>query len=49
MCLDELTLLMNILLAGRMDHRAAPWLVGAPLTALVKKGGGFRSFAVGEV
>ena len=48
-CLAELTLLMNILLAGRMDDRAAPWLVGAPLTALVKKGGGFRPIAVGEM
>ena len=48
-CLAELTLLMNILLAVRMDHRAAPWLVGAPVTALVKKGGGFRPIAVCEV
>ena len=36
-------------LAGRGDRRTAPWLVGAPLTALAKQPTGFRPIAVGEV
>ena len=40
-CLDNLTVLTNTLLAGKLDRRIAPWLSGAPLTALHKKGGGF--------
>ena len=33
-----------------MDRRIAPWLTGAPLTAIYKKqeGGGIRPIAVGE-
>ena len=39
---------MNVLLAGKLDFRVAPWMVGAPL-ALEKKSGGFRPIAIGEV
>ena len=39
----------NHLLAGRGDRCTAPWLVGAPPTALVKQPTGFRPIAVGEV
>ena len=48
-CLEHLTRLMNKLLAGAIDPQVAPWLSGAPLTALVKKKGGYRPFVVGEV
>ena len=47
-CLHSLTRCINGLLAGTLDSRLAPWFCGAPLTALVKKGGGFRPIAVGE-
>ena len=46
-CLSELTRFMNLLLAGKVDVRIAPWLVGAPLIALQKKNGGYRPIAVG--
>ena len=48
-CLSELTRFINMLLAGKIDARIAPWLVGAPLIALQKKDGGYRPIAVGEV
>ena len=48
-CLEELTRFTNHFLAGRADRRLAPWLLGAPLTALVKKPTGYRPIAVGEV
>ena len=48
-CLENLTCLINFLLSGRADPRIAPWLCGAPLTALLKKQGGIRPIAVGEV
>jgi len=48
-CLASLTCLMNYLLSGKAPSCLAPWLCGAPLTALLKKGGGFRPIAVGEV
>ena len=48
LCLDNLTILTNSLLAGKLDRRIAPWLSGAPLTALRKKGGGIRPIAVGN-
>ena len=48
-CLAELTWFTNYHLAGRGDRRIAPWLVGAPLTALIKQPTGFRPIAVGEV
>ena len=48
-CLASLTCLMNHLLSGKAPSCLAPWLCGAPLTALLKKGGGFRPIAVGEV
>ena len=47
-CLHSLTRCINGLLAGTLDSRLAPWFCGAPLTALVKKGGSFRPIAVGE-
>ena len=48
-CLDRLTHFACFLLSGRADTRLAPWLTGAPLTALYKKQGGIRPIAVGEV
>ena len=36
-------------MSGRADPRVAPWLRGARLTALLKKHGGVRPIAVGEV
>ena len=48
-CLENLTKLVNSRLSGKLDKRISPWLVGAPLTALQKKSGGFRPIAVGEV
>ena len=48
-CLSELTSFLNVLLAGKLDLRVAPWMVGAPLIALEKKSGGFRPIAIGEV
>ena len=40
---------MNHLLSGKGPSCLAPWLCGAPLTFLLKKGGGVRPIAVGEV
>ena len=49
-CLLSLTRFMNHLLSGKAPSCLAPWLrCGAPLTALLKKGGGVRPIAVGEV
>ena len=48
-CLLSLTCLMNHLLSGKAPSCISPWLCGAPLTALLKKGGGVRPIAVGEV
>ena len=48
-CLDRLTRLLCFLLSGRADVRIAPWLCGAPLTALFKKQGGIRPIVVGEI
>ena len=48
-CLLSLTCFMNHLLSGKAPSCLAPWLCGAPLTALLKKGGGVRPIAVGEV
>ena len=36
-CLSELTQFINMLLAGKIDPRIAPWLVGAPLIAYRRK------------
>jgi len=44
-----LTKLMNFLLSGKVSPLLAPWICGAPLTALLKKNGGVRPIAVGEV
>jgi len=48
-CLASLTRLVNFLLSGKAPLCLAPWLCGAPLTALLKKVGGIRPIAVGEV
>ena len=48
-CLLSLTRFMNHFLSGKAPSCLAPWLCGAPLTALLKKGGGVRPIAVGEV
>ena len=47
-CLDSLTVFMNNLLAGKLPTCIAPWLVGAPLTAVKKKNGGYRPIVVDE-
>ena len=44
--LNSLTHCINGLLAGTLDLHLVPWFCGAPLTALVKKGGGFWPIAV---
>ena len=49
LCLTTLTRLMNFLLSGKASPSLAPWLCGAPLTALLKKNGGVRPIAVGEI
>ena len=41
--------MLCFLLSGRVDVRIAPWLCGAPLTALLKKQGGIRPIAVEEI
>ena len=48
-CLLSLTRFMNHLLSGKAPSCLAPWLCGAPLTALLKKGGDIRPITVGEV
>ena len=48
-CLLALTKLMNFLLSGKVSPLLAPWICGTPLTALLKKNGGVRLIAVGEV
>ena len=48
-CLLSLTCLMNHLLSGKAHFCLSPWLCGASLTALLKKGGGVHPIAVGEV
>ena len=49
-CLRSLTLWLNHLLSGKAHPLLAPWLCGAPLTALHKKcQQGFRPIAVGEI
>ncbi len=45
----ELNLFVNFLLSGRADPRIASGLCGPRLTALLKKQGGVRALAVGEV
>ena len=47
--LHVLTRFMNFLLSGKASPLLAPWVCGAPLTALLKKNGGVRPIAVGEV
>ena len=49
-CLENLTRWICFALSGKVDKRVAPWLSGAPLTALYKKAcGGVRPIAVGEI
>jgi len=48
-CLHALTRLMSFLLSGKASLLLTPCLCGAPLTALLKKNGGVRPIAVGEV
>ena len=47
-CLHQLTCLVNFLLSGKAPRLVAPWLCGAPITALHKKNGGVRPIAVCE-
>ena len=46
--IGSLTAVVNILAKGRGPKALAPWLAGAPLTALKKDDGGVRPIAVGE-
>jgi Reverse transcriptase (RNA-dependent DNA polymerase) len=46
---DAITNLVNRLASGRAPTSFAPWLCGAPPTALAKPNGGVRPIAVGEV
>ena len=46
--LNQLTRLTNVLDAGECPVELAPYLAGAPLTALKKKDDGVRPIAVGE-
>ena len=49
-CPDRLTQWINVAVSGKMDCRIAPFMTGASLTALCKKGGqGVRLIAVGEI
>ena len=41
-CLDQLTKFMCVTLSGSLNSLIAPWLIGAPLTALCKNNGGYR-------
>ena len=47
-CLHQLTCLVNFLLSGKAPCLVAPWLCGAPITALHKKNGGVCPIAVCE-
>jgi len=47
-CLAELTRWLNALLDGSINSQLAPWVVGAPLTAIRKPTSGVRPIAVGE-
>ena len=47
-CLHQLTCLVNFLLSGKAPRLVAPWLCGAPITALHKKNGGVCPIAVCE-
>lgn len=46
--LESLTSLVNCVAAGKAPRVIAPFLSGAPLIALNKKGGGLRPIAIGE-
>ena len=48
-CVLSLTHFMNNLLFGKAPPCLVPWLWGAPLTALLKKGGGVGPIVVGVV
>ena len=48
-CLHQLTRLVNFLLSGAAHKYVAPWVCGAPITALHKKNGGVRPVAVCEI
>ena len=48
-CLDQLTRLMSFIVSEKLNASISPLLVGAPLTALRQKTGGYRPIAVGEV
>ena len=48
-CLHNLTCLKNFLLAAKASPLLAPWLCGAPLTALLKKNGGVHPIAVDKI
>ena len=47
--LEAITDLVNLLLAGHAPTSVRAALFGASLTAILKKGGGVRSIAVGYV
>ena len=46
--ISAMTRFVNLFLSGKRPPQLAPWLCGAPLTALQKRNGGIRPIAVGE-
>ena len=48
-CIEAVTKLVNVILAGKVPERAAPCFFGARLHAAKKKSGGIRPIAVGEI
>ena len=46
--ISAMTRFLNLFLSGKGPPQLAPWLCGAPLTALQKRNGGIRPIAVGE-
>ena len=46
---EPLTRVCNILAGGKAPLQVAPWLAGAPLIPLIKRDGGVRPIAVGEL
>ena len=46
--ISAMTRFVNLFLSGKGPPKLAPWLCGAPLTALQNSNGGIRPIAVGE-
>ena len=46
--ISAMTRFVNLFLSGKSPPKLAPWLCGAPLTALQKRNGGIRPITAGE-